>query len=92
MPIVRLIEQMVRRNLVMVGVGMPAVGFGDPRPLNGLHPERGPGIPDDCRQLPDGASLGRTTRRADEAIKIARAIPASMVISISGYPRSLQFR
>ena len=74
----RLIERMVRRSLVMVGVGLvlSAIGFwGIARLPTAFIPNEDQGYLMIAAQLPDGASLGRTTAALDEATKIARAIP-----------------
>jgi HAE1 family hydrophobic/amphiphilic exporter-1 len=84
----RLIERMVRHSLAMVGGGLvlSAIGlWGIARLPTAFIPNEDQGYLMIAAQLPDGASLGRTTAALDDATKIARATPGvDRVISISG--------
>lgn len=83
-----LISRMVRRAGMMVILALIVVAgslWGMARIPTAFIPNDDQGYVMIALQLPDGASLGRTTRALEEATKIARSVPGvDQVIAISG--------
>jgi HAE1 family hydrophobic/amphiphilic exporter-1 len=85
---VRLISRMVHRSrlMVLIGLGLAVLGiWGIARLPTAFIPNEDQGYLMVVAQLPDGASLGRTTAALDNATKIAFETPGVQnVIAISG--------
>jgi hydrophobic/amphiphilic exporter-1 (mainly G- bacteria), HAE1 family len=83
-----MIGNMVQRAglIVLIGIGLALVAFwGIARLPTAFIPNEDQGYLMIAAQLPEGASLGRTTAAMDYATKVAQAIPGvEQVIAISG--------